>query len=125
MAELDRRLRRAGRSGGEDSSGESARTVTEETPGAGPESRGPAPARREADPATAKPVIAQAAGGPELTPIPPGGSDRQSDPGAVDELPPVEELAQRLSPEVRTVLDELFRAKWTEVKRLRPEDLRN
>ncbi|HUL54447.1 MAG TPA: hypothetical protein VLT83_13670 [Opitutaceae bacterium] len=42
-----------------------------------------------------------------------------------DELPPVEELVQRLRPEVLAALDELFRAKWTGVKRVRPEDLKS
>jgi hypothetical protein len=49
----------------------------------------------------------------------------QPDPPVVDELPPVEQLTQRIPAEVRTALDELFRAQWTGVKRLRPEDLRN
>lgn len=44
--------------------------------------------------------------------------------GATHELPPVEDLAKRLRPEVLTALDELFRAKWTGVKRLRPGDLK-
>jgi hypothetical protein len=44
---------------------------------------------------------------------------------APDELPPVEELAKRLRPEVLSALDELFRAKWTRVKRLRPGDLKS
>jgi hypothetical protein len=43
---------------------------------------------------------------------------------AADELPPVEDLAKRLRPEVMAALDELFRAKWTGVKRLRPGDLK-
>ena len=43
---------------------------------------------------------------------------------AADELPPVEDLAKRLRPEVLAALDELFRAKWTGVKRLRPGDLK-
>ena len=43
---------------------------------------------------------------------------------AKDELPPVEELVQRLPPEVLTALDELFRAKWIGVKRMRPDDLK-
>jgi hypothetical protein len=73
----------------------------------------------------ASPANAQAAGEPGMAPIPSGGSASQFAPGAVDELPPVEELAQRLPAEVRTVMEELFRAKWTEVRRLRPEDLRS
>jgi hypothetical protein len=42
----------------------------------------------------------------------------------VDPLPTVEELANRLPTEVQAALDELFRAKWTAVRRLRPEDLK-
>jgi hypothetical protein len=44
---------------------------------------------------------------------------------AGDELPPVEELVKRLRPEVLATMEELFRAKWSGVKRLRPEDLKN
>lgn len=33
-------------------------------------------------------------------------------------LPPLEELVQRLSPDVRDVLDDLFRAKFTSVRRV-------
>jgi len=40
------------------------------------------------------------------------------------ELPPVEELAGRLPPEVREALEELFRAKWAGVKRVAPADLK-
>ena len=41
-----------------------------------------------------------------------------SDDEAEDELPPVEELVKRLRPEVLATLDELFRARWTDVKRV-------
>jgi len=41
-----------------------------------------------------------------------------------DELPPVEELVKRLRPEVLEMLDELFRAKWTDVKRVQQSDLK-
>ncbi len=41
-----------------------------------------------------------------------------SDDEAKDELPPVEELVKRLRPEVLETLDELFRARWTDVKRV-------
>jgi hypothetical protein len=57
-------------------------------------------------------------------PLPVGVSDSNGD-SMKDELPPVEELVRRLRPEVLTALDELFRAKWTSVKRLRPEDLKS
>jgi hypothetical protein len=49
---------------------------------------------------------------------------RASAEDAEDELPPLEELVKRLRPEVLATMDELFRAKWTGVKRLRPEDLK-
>jgi hypothetical protein len=54
----------------------------------------------------------------------PAGAPQSGDDGK-DELPPVEELVKRLRPEVLTALDELLRAKWTSVKRLRPEDLKS
>jgi hypothetical protein len=41
-----------------------------------------------------------------------------------EELPPVEELVKRLRPEVLEMLDELFRAKWTDVKRVQQSDLK-
>ena len=41
-----------------------------------------------------------------------------------DELPPVEELVKRLRPEVLETLDELFRARWTAVKRVQPGALK-
>jgi hypothetical protein len=41
-----------------------------------------------------------------------------SDDEAKDELPPVEELVKCLRPEVLETLDELFRARWTDVKRV-------
>ena len=48
-----------------------------------------------------------------------------SEDAAKDELPPVEELVKRLPPEVLATLDELFRANWTEVKRIRPGALKS
>ncbi len=42
-----------------------------------------------------------------------------------DELPPLEDLVKRISPEVLAAMDELFRAKWTGVRRLRAGDLKN
>jgi hypothetical protein len=43
---------------------------------------------------------------------------------ARDELPPVEELAGRIPPEVRATMEELFRTEWTTVRRLRPTDVK-
>jgi hypothetical protein len=61
-----------------------------------------------------------------MAPIPPdGGSGEQPEVLVVDQLPSVEELAQRLPAEVRTVMEELFLAQWTGVRRLRPEDLKS
>ncbi|MDD2764707.1 MAG: hypothetical protein PHE83_12115 [Opitutaceae bacterium] len=48
----------------------------------------------------------------------------ESPEAAEEALPPVEQLIQRLPPGVGATLDELFRAKWTGVKRLRPGDLK-
>ncbi|OHE85138.1 MAG: hypothetical protein A3G75_14890 [Verrucomicrobia bacterium RIFCSPLOWO2_12_FULL_64_8] len=47
------------------------------------------------------------------------GGERRGEP-----LPPVEELARRIRPEVLETMDQLFRAKWTETRRVRPEDLK-
>jgi len=44
--------------------------------------------------------------------------------GFPDELPAIGELTARLRPEVTTLLDELFRARWTTVRRVRPEHLK-
>jgi hypothetical protein len=123
MAELDRRLRLAAG-----------------LAGAGPEAAAPSERRVE------EVAVAEALEGAMLT-----ERDAAADPGvppeepaieepavllamdedggpvgsAADELPPVEELALRLRPEVRSALDELFRAKWVGVKRLRPGDLKS
>lgn len=43
---------------------------------------------------------------------------------APDELPPAEELAGRIPPEVRAIMEELFRTEWTTVRRLRPDDVK-
>jgi len=65
--------------------------------------------------------VARGADHPAITPIPSSvGSGEQPEAGVVDQLPSVEELANRLPPEVRTVLDELFRANGREVRRLGP-----
>ena len=59
---------------------------------------------------------------PELPPWTHGGAGpAESGP---DVLPTVEELAARIPPEVQAAMDELFRAKWTVVKRLRESDLK-
>ena len=125
MAELGRRLRLAVPPGGEDSGDQSVQMPAAAPLRAGPASQGAAPGRIEADPEPARPAVAPAADESAMTPIPPdGGSGDQPEAVAVDQLPSVEELAQRLPAEVRTVMDELFRAQWTGVRRLRPEDLR-
>jgi len=98
------------------------RTPVVETPRARPRSSGPSPARLPAAPRQAPPSEPLPDDAPEISPdeigIPPEAP-------VVDELPPVGQLTQRIPAEVRTALDELFRAQWTGVKRLRPEDLRN
>jgi len=37
----------------------------------------------------------------------------------------VEELVRQLRPELLATMEELFRAQWSGVKRLRPEDLKH
>lgn len=127
MAELDRRLRRAVSPGRGDSGEPGARTPAEEKTGVKPVPDGSAAARLGTDskPEPAWPADTRDGGEPETEQIPSGDSASQFDPGEVDKLPSIEELTQRLPPEVRAALDELFRAKWTGVKRLRPEDLRS
>ena len=44
--------------------------------------------------------------------------------GAEEQLPAVEALSKRVPAEVAATLDELFRVKWTGVRRVRPEDLK-
>ncbi len=66
-----------------------------------------------------EPAETEAAGEPALNGTAGNGAEPK------DELPAPEELAARLSPDVRATMDELFRAKWTAVKRLRPGDLKN
>ena len=117
MAELDRRLRRAAKPAE-----------------AGAE--GPTPNGHGVDKGAAEETL-EGAGLPELdAAVPPNeraaepevqpAMDEDGEPtgSAADELPPVEDLAKRLRPEVLAALDELFRAKWTGVKRLRPGDLK-
>jgi hypothetical protein len=126
MVELDRRLRRAAPQGAEDSEESGTRTTLKKAPGGEKDAHHDAVVRRKADPEPAWPAVALGEDHPTMAPIPPGvGSGEQPEAGVVDQLPSVEELANRLPPEVRTVLDELFRAKWTEVRRLRPEDLQS
>jgi len=43
--------------------------------------------------------------------------------GAEEQLPAVDALTKRVPAEVAAALDELFRVKWTGVKRLRPGDV--
>ena len=43
---------------------------------------------------------------------------------AVKKLPPLEELVQRIPAETRDLLDELFRARFTTVRRVRKSDLK-
>jgi hypothetical protein len=118
MAELDRRLRLAAKpaqAGAEGATpnerGVDENAVDQTLEGAGlpqPDAVVPTDDRASAEPEVQAAMDED--GGP-------GGS-------AADELPPVEDLAKRLRPEVLAALDELFRAKWTGVKRLRPSDLK-
>jgi hypothetical protein len=40
-------------------------------------------------------------------------------------LPPLEDLVKRISPEVLATMEELFRARWTSVRRLKQDDLKS
>ena len=64
-------------------------------------------------------VETEAVGQPPPNGIPANGAE------PTDELPAPEDFAPRIPAEVLSVMDELFRAKWTVVKRLRPGDLKN
>ena len=46
-------------------------------------------------------------------------------PAVEADLPSMDELVKRIPPEVLATMDELFRAKWTAVRRLQPGDLKN
>jgi hypothetical protein len=126
MAELGRRLRLAIPPVEEDSRDQSVQRPVAKAPRAEPASQRTAPGRIEADPEPVRPAVVLAADESAMAPIPPdGGSGEQPEVLVVDQLPSVEELAQRLPAEVRTVLEELFLAQWTGVRRLRPEDLKS
>jgi hypothetical protein len=126
MVEMDRRLRRAPPPEGEDSEESGTRTTLKKASGVEKDADHDPVVGRKADPEPAWPAVAPGADHPAIARIPSSvGSGEQPEAGGVDQLPSVEELANRLPPEVRTVLDELFRAKWTEVRRLRPEDLQS
>ena len=47
-----------------------------------------------------------------------------ADEASPSELPPVAELVGQLRPELLATMEELFRAQWSGVRRLRPEDLK-
>ena len=51
----------------------------------------------------------------------PGAGADETPPG---DLPPVETLVRQLRPELLATMEELFRAQWSGVKRLRPEELK-
>ncbi len=50
----------------------------------------------------------------------PGAGDDETPPG---DLPAVEALVRQLRPELLATMEELFRAQWSGVKRLRAEEL--
>ncbi len=73
---------------------------------------------------------AAAAGGEAVEPTTANAAEPEPDDGAAgpaddapEELPAVEELVKQLRPEVLATMEELFRARWSGVKRLRSEDL--
>jgi hypothetical protein len=126
MAELDRRLRLAVRLGRDEFEDHDVQTPMAAVPRAEPASGKADQQRDKKGPEPSRPAVAPASEKiPEIPVSFDGGSGDQPGPVAVDPMPSVEELSQRLPPEVRTALDELFRAQWTGVRRLRPEDLRH
>lgn len=123
MAELGRRLRLAVSAGREALPDSEVRPPWLSTPPLEPQTRRPAPVRPSANPSPAAPAPVETPVESAPSPATSASGDDPSDAGAVAALPSVEELASRLPAEARTALEELFRAKWTKVKRLRPEDL--
>ncbi len=77
------------------------------------------------DPTVTTGIPAKAAGG-----APPEAEEAAVEPAAPadeppsGELPPVTELVGKLRPELLATMEELFRAQWSGVRRLRPEDLK-
>jgi hypothetical protein len=124
MAELGRRLQLAVPPDIEESEYLGGSKPMEQAPRAEHRLQRAAPIRPAAAVETVSPAVAQTVDDPDTAPVSPDDRGGEPDAGTVNELPPVEEMAQRLPAEVRTALDELFRAKWTGVRRLRPEDLR-
>jgi hypothetical protein len=76
------------------------------------------PAADAAAPGPAEPVRDKVRNPPATAETGNGASE------ARDELPSIEDLVKRLRPEVLTAMDELFRAKWSGVRRLRSGDLK-
>jgi hypothetical protein len=64
-------------------------------------------------------------GEPLSAPAPAAEPEEETENGDKKNLPPVEELVKRLSPEVREVLDDLFRAKFTTVRRVPAKALKS
>lgn len=58
------------------------------------------------------------------TPVPVSAVAPLEDEEAIKPLPALDELVQRIPPETRDLLDELFRAKFTTVRRVRKTDLK-
>lgn len=120
MAELDRRLRLAAVSIAEDSVEVAVQDPPPEAPRARPPFPRIPPVPANADREAGAPAMDESANVPDL----PGDPGGQPDEAAVEQMPSVDELAQRVPVEARAVLDELFRVQWTEARRLRIEDLR-
>jgi hypothetical protein len=121
MAELDRRLRLATGLAGAGPEGQVPNGRGVEATAMAETVEGALLAEPDAAAGAAVPPEERAIKESEVLPAVDDGEPAGS---AAEELPPVEELAKRLRPEVLAVLDELFRTKWTGVKRLRPGDLK-
>jgi hypothetical protein len=119
MAELGRRLRTSVVSIAEDFVEVAVQAPPQEAPRTQPQSPRIPPVPTRAYPEAGAPAVDESANVPSL----PGDPGGQPDEAAVEQMSSVDELAQRVPAEARAVLDELFRVKWTEVRRLRVEDL--
>ncbi len=86
--------------------------------GAPPAAAAAAPSEAAAD------QLGEAPAAPEIENPPAVAEGPEAAESAPDELPPLEELAGRIPPDVRAIMEELFRTEWTTVRRLRPTDLK-
>jgi hypothetical protein len=90
-----------------------------------PETPFPGPRANSAGGGPAPAVAAAGTAAVALARAEPGSEAPGSEEDAANDLPAVEDLVKQLRPEVVAALEELFRAQWTGVKRLRADDLKS